>query len=264
MEAEIEGATMENKIFRFKVGDFNCLAVRDGDNFESNILLVDTGQYQVLVDTGVGQDLYPTPGLLPDRLRTAGILPTTIDVVVLSHADWDHIGGTVDKSGNLMFPKARYILSKSEWDFWSSNPIRHNRSNDFTEDFRRSFNIPQTRLAQLRDKVELIDSESQIVPGIRSIAAPGHTPGHTIIEVTSGDSQMFFMGDLIYDPKDIEDPNWYSIYDFDPVQAVTTRQRVLSQAAREQTLLMGYHIPFPGLGHVVEHGSGWHWTPLET
>jgi glyoxylase-like metal-dependent hydrolase (beta-lactamase superfamily II) len=196
---------MGNAIFRFKVGHFNCLAIREGDEWDRNVLLVDTGQHHVLIDTGVGQDLYPTPGLLLDRLRTAGISPATIDVVLLSHADWDHIGGTVDEHGNLMFPNARYILSKAEWDFWSSNPERLRPSDAYDEDFRQGYKIPQTRLAQLRDKVELSASDSQIVPGIRVIVAPGHTPGYTIIAVSSDDNQMLFIGDLIYDPKDIED-----------------------------------------------------------
>jgi glyoxylase-like metal-dependent hydrolase (beta-lactamase superfamily II) len=72
--------------------------------------------------------------------------------------------------------------------------------------------------------------------------------------VSSDKNQMIFIGDLIYDPKEIADPNWYSIFDFDPVQVVATRQRVLAQAARERTLLMAYHVPFPGLGYVTQQG----------
>jgi glyoxylase-like metal-dependent hydrolase (beta-lactamase superfamily II) len=256
---------MENNSFRFKIGQFNCLAIRDGDDFNRNVLLVDTGQHHVLIETGVGQDLYPTPALLLDRLRAAGSLPTEIDVVMLSHADWDHIGGTVDKSGSLAFPNARYVLPRAEWDFWSSKPVRLPQMMDanFRQGYSYKYKIPQTRLTQLRDKVELIDPDTQIVPGIRSIAAPGHTPGHAVIAVSSDDNRMLFLGDLIHDPKDIEDPNWSSNHDFDPVQGVATRQRLLAQAARERTLLMAYHAPFPGLGYVASHGAGWRWAALQ-
>jgi glyoxylase-like metal-dependent hydrolase (beta-lactamase superfamily II) len=265
--SDVKVVAMHTGLLPFTVGHFNCLVIKDGDedDFDRNVLLINTGQQRVLVDTGNGHDFDPNRGLLLDRLRAVGISPTEIDVVILSHADWDHIGGAVDDCGTIALPHARYVLAQAEWDFWQSRPERLRPSDAYDEAFRRLAQaLPETRLAQLRDTLELIDPETEIVPGIRSIAAPGHTPGYTVITVTSGADHFLYIGDLLYDPSDIKDPDWYSVFDFDPVQVVVTRRRVFEQAAKERALLQAYHLPFPGLGYVTEEGPSWRWRVFES
>lgn len=263
---------MANTYFRFVLGQFNGLVIQDrhaNDHVsERNVLIIHTGQQRVLIEPGLGTDLIPGspyPGLLRERLTEAGISPTAIDLVLLTHTDIDHIGGGVDENGNATFPRARYLLSRAEWEFWSSNPKRL-RPNDAYDEALRHFarTLPPVRLAQLSDKLDLIETKTEVVPGIRAVAAPGHTPGHTVFSVSSSHDHLLFIGDLIYEPKDVEDPQWYSVFDFDPEQAIATRQKIFAQAAREQTLLMAYHLPFPGLGYVVPSKNGWRWKGLET
>ena len=257
---------MGTELYDFNVGRFKCLAIRDGDanDFDRNILLIDTGQHHVLVDTGNGYDYDPNRGLLLDRLQSAGISPADIDIVIFSHADWDHIGGAVDAHGTVAFPRARYVVAQAEWDFWMSDSKRLRSDDSFDAAFHQlAQSLPKQRLAYLRDRVELINPDTEIVPGIRAIAAPGHTPGYMVIAIASGADRFHSIGDLLYGPRDIEDPNWFSIYDLDPAQVVVTRRRVFEQAANERALLQAYHLPFPGLGYIVRDGQGWRWSSSE-
>ena len=116
---------------------------------------------------------------------------------------------------------------------------------------------------QLQSKLELIEAEVEIVPGIRVLAAPGHTPGYTVIEISSDGEKLLYIGDLIYDPKDIQDSEWYSVFDFDPKQVVITRNIIFERAVRNDALLMATHVPFPGLGRISKQPSGWVWKDLE-
>lgn len=253
---------MGNNIFRFTIGHFQCVVIRDWDEVDCNVLLVNTSQHHVLIDTGLGDTTTP-PGALVDRLRTIDIPPTAIDTVVLTHADFDHIGGAIDECGKLMFPYARYVLSREELGFWDSKPERLRSSDGFDAEFRRLLQtVPVLRLAHLRDIVELIDPEAEIVEGIRAIAAPGHTPGYLAIVIASGDEQLLYIGDLIRDPKDIENPTWYSVFDLNPEHVIATQQRLVAHAASEGMLVMASHLPFPGLGYVAQYGPAWRWQTL--
>lgn len=255
-----------DNIVPFRIGSFECVALRDGDDWDRNILLIKTGDHHILIDTGLGREREPIPALLLERLALAGTSADEIDVVILTHADWDHTQGAVDANGQPAFPNARYVLTRDERAFWSSNPERHLPDDRYDEDFRRfARTFPQTRLAQLRDHLELVAGGAEIVPGIRMLAAPGHTPGHAVVAVSSEAEQLLCIADLtVADPKDIENPNWFNIYDFDRAHGSATRARIFQQAANEGTLLMAYHFPFPGLGHVTPQGEAWRWQPLET
>jgi glyoxylase-like metal-dependent hydrolase (beta-lactamase superfamily II) len=130
--------------------------------------------------------------------------------------------------------------------------------------FRELVRASPVRLARLRDRLELIGADYEVVPGIQVFAAPGHTPGYSIVVVSSAGQKLMCIGDLIRDAKDIENDSWYSAFDYDPVQVVKTQQLLLAQATAEQMLVMASHVPFPGLGHVGRRERGWRWTTLET
>jgi glyoxylase-like metal-dependent hydrolase (beta-lactamase superfamily II) len=254
---------MQDTSFAFRIGDIACMVIRDGDDFDRNVLLLQTGEHRVVIDTGTGDSTTPA-GVLSERLRTIGIDPTTIDVVVISHADFDHIGGAITPEGTRTFPNARHIMLRAEWEFWSTKPDRLPASDAYDEAFRQlGHTIPASRLAALRDTIELVESPYDVMPGVQIVAAPGHTPGYSIITIISDGKAFAYVGDLLYDPTDISDPDWYSVFDYDRVQVVQTRRQLLTQAAHAHMLLLAYHLPFPGLGYVSPQPPGWGWSPYQ-
>ncbi|UCF95492.1 MAG: MBL fold metallo-hydrolase, partial [Desulfobacterales bacterium] len=154
-------------------------------------LVVNTGDHVVLVDTGAG-GLAPTTGRLRQNLQAAGIAPEDIDTVVLTHGHPDHIGGNTDARGKPAFPDARHVMWKDEWDFWNSAQAEQTLDEhlrDILVGFARA-NLPP-----IEAKVDLVDREKEIVPGINAVAAPGHTPGHMAVEICSEGEQLLCISD---------------------------------------------------------------------
>jgi glyoxylase-like metal-dependent hydrolase (beta-lactamase superfamily II) len=291
---------MNTEVYRFKVGDFECMAVSDGTlayapplfpppaallfaNAPKELLdrslgersiqpeqwtewispytclLVNAAEHLILVDTGAG-GLAPSTGRLLQNLRAAGIAPDDIDTVILTHAHPDHNGGNIDSEGKLTFPKARYVMWKGEWDFWTSEEV----ALKLDEHGNMLLAFAQRNLPPIQGRLDLVDHETEILPGIRALAAPGHTPGHMAVAISSRRQQLLCISDTVLHPVHLEQPEWYAAVDFAPKQAVATRRRLLNKAAVEKALVLAFHFPFPGLGHVVGKGTGWQWQPIET
>jgi glyoxylase-like metal-dependent hydrolase (beta-lactamase superfamily II) len=278
---------MNTGIYRFELADFIGLCLSDGSldyplqNFFANVpteeieaalrqrdlptdyittpytyLYVDTKDHQVLVDMGAGH-LGPRTGRLIQSIRAGGIEPAEIDTVVITHAHPDHIGGTLDDAGLLNFPNASYYISKVEWDFWFSDAVPNPAPAEFVA-------IARKNLGAIRDRVQLTEGEVEIVPGVRSIPAPGHTPGHLVVEVFSRDQHLLYIGDTVLYPLHLEHPDWLPVYDILPEQASVSKRAIFDRAAKAGALVVGQHFPpFPSLGYVIKKGNGWQWLPIE-
>lgn len=286
---------MSEDIYRFKVGKFDCAIVNDGfytypepakvlfenvpsdelasalnkhdielDSWQEYVspypsLVIDTGRHLVLVDTGMG-DRVPSTGKLLDNLQAAGFRPEDFDVVILTHVHPDHAGGTVDSNGDPAYPNARFVLWHREWAFWSDSPDLSNLRDDFWGPVM--LDTAERFLPPIKDQVELVDAETEIVPGIRAIAAPGHTPGQLALHVSSDDEHFLAVADAILHPVNVEHPEWVAAVDLLVEETVKTRYRLLGQAAEEQMLVFAPHFVFPSLGHVASTDDGWSWQPL--
>lgn len=281
---------MPPETHRFKIGAFDCLAASDGsfiyppavlfanaskEEYEAALrkngfpldevttpyicLLIDTGEHRVLVDTGAGK-LAPTTGRLVKNLRNQDIDPGSIDTVILTHAHPDHIGGNLDSNGSLIYPAARYFMSKDEWDFWTNEPdLSSLRCDDHVRHLLRQYAADM--LPPIRARLELVGDGAEIVPGVRVVAAPGHTPGHLALEISSQGETLIDAVDAVLHRILIEHLDWYSGVDLNPEKALPTRRCILDRAARTGATLMAYHFPFPGLGRVRRAETGFSFAP---
>jgi glyoxylase-like metal-dependent hydrolase (beta-lactamase superfamily II) len=149
---------------------------------------------------------------------------------------------------------------KDEWDFWTSKEAEDKLDKHVREVL---LGVARKNLSLIRGRLDLIECEREILPGIQAIAAPGHTPGHMALAISSGNERLLCISDTVLHPIHLEQPEWCTTFDFSLDQVVTTRYRILNRAANDKTLVHAFHFSFPGLGYVVQKGKGWQWHPIE-
>jgi glyoxylase-like metal-dependent hydrolase (beta-lactamase superfamily II) len=266
---------MDEGSYGFKLGKYDCVCLSDGslellresklptDHITTpyTYLFVDTGENRVLVDAGAG-DLGPSTGKLLNNMEIAGIDRESIDTVVVTHAHPDHIGGILDKNDQPVLPNAYYYFWKREWDYWNSEKAINNPNKIIV----KFANIANNTFRLIKKKTELIvleDGETEILPGVYGVKAPGHTPGHMVVYFKSEGVKLVYIGDTVLYPIHLQHPDWVPVFDMLPDEAADSKKRIFDWVAEEKSWVIGQHFPpFPSLGHVVKRGEQWEWNPI--
>jgi glyoxylase-like metal-dependent hydrolase (beta-lactamase superfamily II) len=283
--------------YRYKVGSYECTSINDGarsfpmpDTFVKNVpkeealaaaeaaympkgmvtvpfnpQLINTGSKLVLIDTGNGiANFEPSKGAVGrtlQNLAAAGVDPKSIDIVLLSHLHPDHTNGIRAADGSMAFPNAEIMVPAKDWEFWVNDG---NAAKAQSNEMMRNYfaNVKRT-FAGIESKVTRYDWGKEVAPGITSIEAPGHTPGHTAFAVVSGTSQILIQSDVTNIPEFfLRNPDWHVAYDVDPVLAQATRHKFYDMAAAEKALVVGFHFTFPSIGHVEKDGTKYRLVPV--
>lgn len=279
--------------YRFKVGDYEVTAVNDGTWFLKlnpgfvrnaeigdvqkalsaaflptdvipipfTTLIVNTGSKLIALDTGTGGQMAamaPQAGTLAVNLAAAGIDPKAVDAVYISHFHPDHINGIKAKDNSLFFPNASINVPAAEWAFWMDD----SNMGKAPEAQQGSFKNARRIFGDVAAKVQRFDSGKEVEPGITSIAAPGHTPGHTAYAINSGNQSLLYLADVTNNPwLFVRNPQWQAMFDMDGNQAAETRKMLLDRAASDKMRAHGYHWPFPASGYITKTATGYDLMP---
>lgn len=269
--AEMKGQSL-GKSQRFKLGAFEVTALLAGSRTvedpqgifgmdvspetfaevsEANYLPTDKAQFfftPTVVNTGEELILFDT-GLdgagITGALDSAGYTPDQIDTVVLTHMHGDHIGGLMT-DGSPTFSNARYLTGAEEHNYWSSAG---------NEGF-------DANVKPLNDRMEFLDDGGSVAGGITAILAAGHTPGHMGYRIESEGETFVLIADLAnHYVWSLAYPDWEVKFDMDKAMAAESRRKVLGMLAAERLPMLGYHMPWPAMGHVETREDGFRYVP---
>jgi glyoxylase-like metal-dependent hydrolase (beta-lactamase superfamily II) len=223
-------------------------------------LLVDTGRDLVMFDAGTGGQVQPTAGRLADNMKAAGIDARKITKIMISHFHPDHIFGLMAKETNAqVYPDAEIVVAAAEMKFWGDPAVIEK----LPEARRPLAKRIQATLAGWKN-VRRVEGEAEVAPGIRTIAAPGHTPGHVAFHIASGSAQMIYSGDTFYQPAmSLPTPGWHGAFDADGALAEKSRRALADRIVADKVLVAGYHFPWPAAGTIAKDGNGYALTPAK-
>jgi glyoxylase-like metal-dependent hydrolase (beta-lactamase superfamily II) len=226
-----------------------------------NVAVVRSGGRTILIDSGLGLEFpgFPRAGQLATRLEAAGVQPSSVTDVVLTHLHMDHIGGLLaDGLRGRLRPDVRIHLAAAEAEFWAS------------PDFSRTVMpapIPEVLrttasrfLDVYRGQLQPFERDYEVAPGVLISRTGGHTPGHSIVRLESGGERLTFAGDAVFQVG-FDNPQWQNGFEHDPDEATRVRLNLLRELATTGEQLVATHLPFPSVCHVAAAGDAFRFVP---
>jgi len=225
-----------------------------------NGYLINTGAKLLLVDTGAGALFGPTLGGLSESLKAAGYQPEQVDEIYITHMHADHVGGLM-AGGKIVFPNAIVRADQRDADYWLSQANLDKAPTDAKGFFQGAMASMNPYVAA--GKFKPFNGNTELAPGVKAIAAPGHTPGHSIYVVESAGQKLVLWGDLMHVAAvQFAEPAVTIQFDTDSESAAAQRQRAYADAAKGAYLVGSAHLSFPGLGRLRAEGKGYKFVPV--
>lgn len=232
----------------------------DAFDWPLNVMVVRSGKQTILVDAGLGGQFpgFPRAGMFPKRLEAAGIPLESVTDIVITHMHMDHVGGLlVDDVKKRLRPDVRVHVEASEVAFWTAPDFSHTTMPGPVPGVLRT--TARQFADQYRDQLRIFEEKQEVAPGVLAWRTGGHTPGHCVVRLTSGDERLSFLGDAIF-PVGFDHPEWHNGFEHDPEESVRVRVRLLREAAETGELLVAAHLPFPSVGRVAADGDTFRWV----
>lgn len=285
---------MDNNIVKINIGKIKCTIFRDfmfkylakdffinaseeelnqslnkyhiiGGNIPSPFiaLLLQYNNKKILIDTGIGflekplvfrGNSYAFQGRLQQLLQQENIKKEDITDVIITHFHPDHNGGVFAENGKLNFPNAKFHMHQDEWSYW------HSSQSDSQPDLFKYF--IEKNISPLKNlNLNLVNGDFvDLLPGITSVKAHGHTPGQIALIIHSENEHLLYISDAFLHPLHIEKLDWQTNYDLDYDKAKQSRIKLIEIAHKDNMLVNSFHFDFPGLGRINKFQDNWIWN----
>lgn len=225
-----------------------------------NAYLINTGSKLVLIDTGAATLFGPTLGRLKTSLVASGYTADQVDEIYITHMHGDHIGGLMN-GDQLAFPNAIIRADQKEANFWLSQTNMDKAPADAKGSFQGAMMSINPYIKA--GKFQPFSGNTELTPGIKAIAARGHTAGHSIYLVESKGKKLILWGDLMHVAAvQFDNPLVTISFDSDSESAMSERRKAYADAAANGYMVGSAHISFPGLGYVRKNGNAYTWVPI--
>lgn len=227
-----------------------------------NVMVIRKGDQTILIDAGLGGQFsgFPRAGQFPQRLEAAGIALESVTDVIITHMHMDHVGGLlVDDVKKRLRPDVRIHVSAIEVAFWTDPDFSHTTMPKPVPGVLRS--TATSFYNEYHDRLNIFEDKYEVAPGVVARLTGGHTPGHCVVDLTSGEEQLMFAGDAMF-PVGFDHPEWHNGFEHDPEESTRVRIGLFRELAESGGLLVASHLPFPSVGRVAVDGDAFRWVPF--